>query len=892
MGAVADAVSSVVDTVGDAVSSVGNVVEDVGQAVVDNVVEPVVNAVDNTVQAAIDDPVGTAVKVAAVASGNPLLVAAANTAVAVANGADLDDALESGAKAGAIAMAAQGVANYVNAPDIGGVTGPDNIDVGGGFNPATGAAASAAAPSPVVGNIAGSATANVLRGQDPLDALINGGISAGTSSVTSQIEGFKDLPPAAQKAVNKAVATALQGGDPSMSLVNSALNAGIAEAKAQYNAAQTKTAEADTTDPVMSQIVQAFEDAQKQTPTDMGTDVAGPASLAGALPAKVFASEAGMPLSGETALEQYQSENGDWVKPIVGKKADGTEYAYEIVFDPSDQSLRYSYGGLNDPDNPDEMTIVNSKNRPDFAQGDTQVGVATPESDLVEQEAEKIAELSDEGFVTPEKALSMMKELEQFLPEPTVVDVPEKTAAPLPEPAPTVPAATPTEQELQNYDALNIEQKKIANDLIAQGKASADAIAEAKATFATDISGVKTDVSGVKTDVSNLSDTVKANYDSLTAGQKKIADDLIQQGVDVSKAISEVQSGLSGQISANQQATQSALEGLSAAQQKEVADRIQMGQDINSAIGDVKSGLTGVETSLSNQLAAQAAAQAAADKAILDRMAADKAAAEEKAAADAKAAENARVAAAAKLEADRIAAQKVNLGKSAQSILAGGSGTSTAGALATAASMAPTFLTSKVTQDKFQDPLASLRRLQSEPLANENTSQLAPQPESLKPMSDPFYNYGQSQSIDDILGLSADTGIYAKEGGLMSTALMAAGGTTGTRYGQYAAGGLPSNLVPHSGKMRVDFRKGDAVTGAGDGQSDDIPAMLADGEFVFPADVVAAIGNGSTKAGSDKLYDMMHGIRSHVRSAKPQDLPPEIKSPLDFLKTKRKKARS
>jgi len=134
--------------------------------------------------------------------------------------------------------------------------------------------------------------------------------------------------------------------------------------------------------------------------------------------------------------------------------------------------------------------------------------------------------------------------------------------------------------------------------------------------------------------------------------------------------------------------------------------------------------------------------------------------------------------------------------------------------------------------------------------------------------------------------------VYAKEGGLMSTPLMATGGMTGTRYGQYATGGLSANVIPHSGKMRVDFRSGDAVTGEGDGQSDDIPAMLADGEFVFPADVVAAIGNGSTKAGSDKLYDMMHGIRSHVRSAKPQDLPPEIKSPLDFLKTKRKKARS
>jgi hypothetical protein len=34
-------------------------------------------------------------------------------------------------------------------------------------------------------------------------------------------------------------------------------------------------------------------------------------------------------------------------------------------------------------------------------------------------------------------------------------------------------------------------------------------------------------------------------------------------------------------------------------------------------------------------------------------------------------------------------------------------------------------------------------------------------------------------------------------------------------------------------------------------------ARLADGEFVIPADVVADIGNGSSDAGSKKLYDMM-----------------------------------
>jgi len=150
-----------------------------------------------------------------------------------------------------------------------------------------------------------------------------------------------------------------------------------------------------------------------------------------------------------------------------------------------------------------------------------------------------------------------------------------------------------------------------------------------------------------------------------------------------------------------------------------------------------------------------------------------------------------------------------------------------------------------------------------------------------------YYSMGSEPSLDAIFGTSPQMAA----GGL-ATPLMASGGAaTGTRYGRYAGGGMTTPLMAAGGKLRVDFRHGDAVTGAGDGQSDDIPAMLADGEFVFPADVVAAIGNGSTKAGSDKLYDMMHGIRAHVRSAKPQDLPPEIKSPLDFLHRKPSKAR-
>ena len=198
-------------------------------------------------------------------------------------------------------------------------------------------------------------------------------------------------------------------------------------------------------------------------------------------------------------------------------------------------------------------------------------------------------------------------------------------------------------------------------------------------------------------------------------------------------------------------------------------------------------------------------------------------------------------------------------------------------------------------QPKPQDVLAEFKNLQEANADNTNVFALKDDSSQGTKMDNTFYTYGRETPIEDIL--NAQTENYALDGSgvpdYMKTKIQAAtgGAINGTRYGRYAQGGLSTPLMAHGGKMRVDFRSGDAVTGEGDGQSDDIPAMLADGEFVFPADVVAAIGNGSTKAGSDKLYDMMHGIRAHVRSAKPKDLPPEIKSPLDFLKnTKRQGA--
>lgn len=71
--------------------------------------------------------------------------------------------------------------------------------------------------------------------------------------------------------------------------------------------------------------------------------------------------------------------------------------------------------------------------------------------------------------------------------------------------------------------------------------------------------------------------------------------------------------------------------------------------------------------------------------------------------------------------------------------------------------------------------------------------------------------------------------------------------------------------------------KGRYIQGNGDGVSDSVPAQfvgsrrpaaLSDGEFVFPARIVAELGNGSNKAGAKKLYAFMDRVEARAKSAK------------------------
>jgi len=79
---------------------------------------------------------------------------------------------------------------------------------------------------------------------------------------------------------------------------------------------------------------------------------------------------------------------------------------------------------------------------------------------------------------------------------------------------------------------------------------------------------------------------------------------------------------------------------------------------------------------------------------------------------------------------------------------------------------------------------------------------------------------------------------------------------------------VESSLIPKVANGGVmDLRQSGGMSlGPGTEKSDDIPAMLSDGEFVMTARAVRGFGNGSRAAGAKKLYQMMDNAESNVPS--------------------------
>lgn len=88
-------------------------------------------------------------------------------------------------------------------------------------------------------------------------------------------------------------------------------------------------------------------------------------------------------------------------------------------------------------------------------------------------------------------------------------------------------------------------------------------------------------------------------------------------------------------------------------------------------------------------------------------------------------------------------------------------------------------------------------------------------------------------------------------------------------------------MLASGGKVGMrGYAQGGGIASLNDGMSDDVPASI-DGkqparlsvdEFVVPADVVSHLGNGSSEAGANRLYEMMNRVRA-ARTGNTQQAP-------------------
>lgn len=84
-------------------------------------------------------------------------------------------------------------------------------------------------------------------------------------------------------------------------------------------------------------------------------------------------------------------------------------------------------------------------------------------------------------------------------------------------------------------------------------------------------------------------------------------------------------------------------------------------------------------------------------------------------------------------------------------------------------------------------------------------------------------------------------------------------------------------------QMAMHEGPGFVASGEGGGQDDMVQAALSPGEYVFDADVVSALGDGSNEEGARRLDEMRERIRAHNRSAPPTQIPPKARSPEEYL---------
>jgi hypothetical protein len=99
----------------------------------------------------------------------------------------------------------------------------------------------------------------------------------------------------------------------------------------------------------------------------------------------------------------------------------------------------------------------------------------------------------------------------------------------------------------------------------------------------------------------------------------------------------------------------------------------------------------------------------------------------------------------------------------------------------------------------------------------------------------------------------------------MPTPMSSTRRSVGTPEGYIYQNYLPQ-YAAQGGEMNTqNFPRRDGfISGPGTEKSDDVPAMLSDGEFVMTARAVRGLGNGSRKQGVKKMYDLMRAFEGGV----------------------------
>ena len=91
-----------------------------------------------------------------------------------------------------------------------------------------------------------------------------------------------------------------------------------------------------------------------------------------------------------------------------------------------------------------------------------------------------------------------------------------------------------------------------------------------------------------------------------------------------------------------------------------------------------------------------------------------------------------------------------------------------------------------------------------------------------------------------------------------------------------------------AGVRALEAMVGSAVGDQEMGSGSSVPALVSDGEFRVPRAAVMALGGGSIEKGSEALYKLMENVRRSYRSAGVKDIPQKAKSPLQYMKSRAK----